>query len=128
VGGQYAKRFLSFSRNVLSLPLELLLDHLALLGASTKFAFPAELGHPLSVDVGEVPKELRIPATELADDGFLLDLVLATGHGLVGDLGPVFLHDAEHVTEGREKKEGSTGSHRVMSIPYSSMWDVYNMA
>ena len=73
------------------------LDDTTLLGTTLQLSFLAQTRDPLSIDMNKESKELGVPTTELTDNGGLLDRLLALGQGLVGDLGSVVLHDANHV-------------------------------
>jgi hypothetical protein len=67
------------------------------LGTALQFSFPAKARDPFAIDMDKESKEFRVPATELADDGCLLDGLLAFGQGLIGDFRSVVLHDPNHV-------------------------------
>ena len=82
-----------------------LLDGATLLGTALELSLFAQTRDPFSVDVDEEAKELGVPTTELANNGGLLDGLLPLGQGLIGNLGSVFLHDANHVPVRMKKKD-----------------------
>lgn len=69
----------------------------AFLDPTLQFSFPAQTRNPFAIDMYKEAKEFRIPATELTDNGSLLDRLLAFGQGLIGNFGSKVLHDPNHV-------------------------------
>ena len=82
-----------------------LLDRTTLFGTALEFSLPSQARNPFAIDMNEKAKELGVPTTELANNGGLLNGLLPLGQGLIGNLGSVFLHDANHVPVRMKKKD-----------------------